>query len=68
MAHIEWYFNAKGTHIEWPGRYETHFEWKFIHSFHSLKAEKGPISFEIVFTHAVLNEPESDPLAYGTLV
>ena len=31
-----------------------------IHSIHS-KPKKGPISFEIVFTHPVPNGPESDP-------
>ena len=65
MAHPEWEIKAKGTHIELPGQYDTHFEWKFVHSCHSLEAEKGPISFKIVFTHPVQNGPESPPRGLG---
>ena len=30
-------------------------------SIHAIEAEKGPISFKIVFTHPVQNGPESPP-------
>ena len=55
MAHPEWVIKAKCTHIERPGQYDSHFEC------HSIEAEKGPISFKIVFTHPIPNGNESPP-------
>ena len=62
MAHPESVIKAKGK-----GQYDNHFEWKFIHSCHSLEVKKGPISFKIVFTHPVQNGPESPPREYNII-
>ena len=41
------------THIEWTvsPKFETHFEWKYVHSLHSLGAKNRAMSITFILTH-----------------
>ena len=38
---------------KWSGvdTFDTNFEWKFVHSLHSLGAKNGPMSITFILTH-----------------
>ena len=49
-THIEWTVSKEIPQMEWRDKFETHFEWKHVHSLHSLGAKNTPISITFILT------------------
>ena len=50
-THIEWTGSKETPQLEWKEKIETHFEWKYVHSLHSLGAQNRPMSIPFILTH-----------------
>ena len=50
-THIEWTGNKETPQMEWRDKFQTHFEWKQVHSLHSLGAKNRPMSTTFILTH-----------------
>ena len=50
-THIEWTVSKEIPQMEWRDKFETHFEWKHVHSLHSLGAQNRPMSITFILIH-----------------
>ena len=47
---IQWTLSKEIPQMEWRDTFETHFEWKHVHSLHSLVAQNRPMSITFILT------------------
>ena len=50
-TNTEWTGSRETSQMKWRDKFETHFEWKHVHSLHSLGAKNRPMSITFILTH-----------------